>query len=58
MNGAAALWLAFGLSDMVLAQAVTRPYEVSVWTRVLFGPDGRAQVIRMVEEPGLTPPFR
>lgn len=57
MKWAAALWLTFGLFGVVLAQAVTRPYEVSVWARVLFGPDGRAQAITMVDEPGLTPPF-
>ncbi len=57
MKWSAALWLMFGLPGMPLAQALAQPYQVSVWARVLFGPDGRAQEITMVEEPGLTPPF-
>ncbi len=43
---AALLALTFGTAH---AQAPTAPYKVSVWSRVLFGPDGRATEISIVD---------
>lgn len=38
-------------------QSATAPYQVAVWARVLFGPEGRPAVVELVDNPGLTPQF-
>lgn len=44
-------------SDADRAAAEARPYRVSVWSRVLFGPDGRPQEIALVDEAAYPPAF-
>lgn len=53
----AAALLAIGLHGAAWGQAGAAAYEVSVWARVLFGSDGRAQTVTMIEAPGLSPQF-
>jgi hypothetical protein len=40
-----------------LGQDGTAPYQVAVWARVLFGPEGRATAVEFVDNAGLPPKF-
>lgn len=52
--------LALTLAPAAAGDAIARessPYRVDVWSSVLFGPDGRVQTVRIVDEDDLPEAF-